>query len=67
MSEGSDSASLLMASLPSALALVEYKANLVSDFDPEFSHFWGNEAFIAASRYTSSVSLKTSHPCGLPL
>jgi hypothetical protein len=26
-----------------------------------------NEAFIAASGYIGSASLKTSHPCGLPL
>jgi hypothetical protein len=33
MSEGPNSAPLLMASLPSAQLLVEYGANLVSDFD----------------------------------
>jgi hypothetical protein len=67
MSEGFDSAPLLMASLPNAHALVEYRAKLVSDFNPEFSHFWGNKAFIAASGYTCSASLKTSHPCGLSI
>jgi hypothetical protein len=39
MSEGSDSVPLLMALLFSAKALVEYRANLVSDFDPNASCF----------------------------
>jgi hypothetical protein len=37
MSEGFHSAPLLMASLLSANVLVEYKANLLSYFDLEFS------------------------------
>jgi hypothetical protein len=39
MSEGSNSAPLLMASLLYATALGKYVANLVSDFDPETSCF----------------------------
>jgi hypothetical protein len=39
MSEGSDSVPLLMALLFSAKVLVEYRANLVSDFDPNASCF----------------------------
>jgi hypothetical protein len=30
-------------------------------------HALGNEGFITASGYISSASLKTSHPCELPL
>jgi hypothetical protein len=37
MSEGSDSAPLLMTVLLGAKALVECEANLVSYFDPRFS------------------------------
>jgi hypothetical protein len=59
MSEGSDSTPLLMASIASAWALVEYEANLVSDFDLVHS-FGGNEAFIAASGYMGSALLNTS-------
>jgi hypothetical protein len=66
MSEGSDSAPLLMASLCSAWVLVEYEANLISDFD-QVRCFRGNEAFIAASGYMGSASLKTSRPRWLPL
>jgi heme/copper-type cytochrome/quinol oxidase subunit 3 len=40
MSEGSYSALLLMALLFSVKALVEYGANLVSDFNPGASCFW---------------------------
>jgi hypothetical protein len=35
MSEGSDSMRLLMASLFGANALIKYRANLVSIFDPD--------------------------------
>jgi hypothetical protein len=44
MSEGSDSAPLLMASLFGAKALIEHKANLVSDFDLVASCF-GEQSF----------------------
>jgi hypothetical protein len=55
MSEWSDSVPLLMALLFSAHALVEYGANLVSNFDLEFSQFWGNKAFIAALGYLTPL------------
>jgi hypothetical protein len=41
MSEGSNSAPLLMASLHGTKALVEYRAKIVSDFDPEGACIWG--------------------------
>jgi hypothetical protein len=66
VSEGSDSAPLLMALLSSAWALVDYGANLVSDFD-RVHHFGGNEGFIAALGCIGSAKSKTSRPHGLPL
>jgi hypothetical protein len=45
MSEGSDSVPLLMASLFSAKALVEYSANLVSDFNRVLM-FWGKKLLL---------------------
>jgi hypothetical protein len=65
MSEGSESAPPLMALLPGAP--IEYEANLVSYFDPVFTRMFGNKAFIAASGYIGTTSLKASLPCGLPL
>jgi hypothetical protein len=41
MSEGSDSAPLLMTLLFNAKALVKYRANFVSNFDPVASCVWG--------------------------
>jgi hypothetical protein len=67
MSKVSDSTPLVMASLLGTNARVEYKANLVSYFDPGFSRFFVNEAFIAASGYIGFTSLKTSHPYRLHL
>jgi hypothetical protein len=43
MSEGSGSIPLLMVLLSGTQVLVKYSANLVSYFDPEFSHFWGTK------------------------
>jgi hypothetical protein len=56
-----------MDSLVCAKALAKCQANLVSYFDLPLPCFLGNEAFIDASGYIGSTSLKTSHPCGLPL
>jgi hypothetical protein len=67
MGEGPESAPLLMALLPSVGAPIEYEANLVSYFGPVFTQMFGNEAFIAASGYIGTASLKASCPCGLPL
>jgi hypothetical protein len=47
--------------------LVEYKANLVSYFDVAYSNVSGKEAFITASGYIGSTSLKNSHPCRFTL
>jgi hypothetical protein len=44
MSEGADSAPMLMASLFGTVALVEYGANLVNDFDCVASCF-GKQSF----------------------
>jgi hypothetical protein len=64
MSEGgwADSVHPLMASLIYVKMLVEYGANLVSYFDPTHSNVSGKEAFITASGYIGSTSLKSSHP-----
>jgi hypothetical protein len=43
------------------------EANLVSYFDPILISFQEIDAFITASGYIGSASLKTSHPRGLPL
>jgi hypothetical protein len=67
MSEGSDSAHPLMASLLGTNTPIECEANLVSYFDPRLTYVLGNEAFIAALGYIGSASLKPSHPCGFPL
>jgi hypothetical protein len=48
-------------------AFVKYEASFTSDFDLANPMFWVREAYIAASGYTGSASLKTSHPHGLPL
>jgi hypothetical protein len=48
MSEGSESAPPLMALVPGVRAPIEYKANLVSYFDPVITQIMGNLAFIAA-------------------
>jgi hypothetical protein len=65
--EGPDSTHSLMASLFKLNNFFEYRASLASDFDVANSMFRGIEAYIAASVYMSSASLKTSHPHGLPL
>jgi hypothetical protein len=67
MSDGSNSAPLLLTSQFSANTVVEYWANFVSDFDFVASCFGGTKLFIAASGYMGSTSLKISHPCRLPL
>jgi hypothetical protein len=67
MSEGLGSVSHLMALLFGIVTPVEYEANLVSYFDSVVTYVLGNEAFIAASRYIGSTSLKISCPCGIPL
>jgi hypothetical protein len=56
-----------MALLPGVEVPIEYEANFISYFDPMITQILGNEAFIAASGYIGAASLKTSHPCGLPL
>jgi hypothetical protein len=56
-----------MALLPGIEVPIECEANFVSYFDPMITQILGNEAFIAASGYIGATSLKTSHPCGLPL
>jgi hypothetical protein len=47
--------------------LVEYKANHVSYFDDAYSNISGKEAFITASGYMGSPSLKILHPCRFSL
>jgi hypothetical protein len=49
----------------SLIAFVKYRASVASDFDVSNFIFWGIEAYIAASGYIGSASLKTSHPHGL--
>jgi hypothetical protein len=58
---------LLMTSLPSAQTLSNTELTLLAILTLSSHSFEENEAFIAASGYTGSASLKTSHPCGLPL
>jgi hypothetical protein len=51
MSEGSGSVSVLVASLFSLVAPVEYGASFTSDFSLTDSNFWGKEAYIATLGY----------------
>jgi hypothetical protein len=67
MSEGPDSAPLLMTLLPGVEAPVECEANLVRYFNSIIMQVLGNETSIAASGYKDTASLKNSRPCGLPL
>jgi hypothetical protein len=43
------------------------KLTVLSILTLYYHDFLGNEAFIDASGYIGSASLKTSHPCGLLL
>jgi hypothetical protein len=65
--KGPDSAPLFMAPHVCAKALVECQPNVLSYFDPSLTGILGKRRFINGSGYISSASLKTSHPCGLPL
>jgi hypothetical protein len=67
MSEGPKGVPLLMALLPGVEVPIECEANFVSYFDPIITQILWNEVFIAALGYIGVASLKTSHPCGLPL
>jgi hypothetical protein len=67
MNKGPDSAPLFMAPHVCAKALVECQPNVLSYFDPSLTGILGKRRFINGSGYISSASLKTSHPCGLPL
>jgi hypothetical protein len=51
MSEESGSVSVLVASLFSLVAPVEYGASFTSDFSLTDSNFWGKEAYIATLGY----------------
>jgi hypothetical protein len=66
MSKGSDSMPLLMATLFGAkrLSKIELSLLAISTLRP---HALGNKAFIAASGYIGSASLKTSCPFGFSL
>jgi heme/copper-type cytochrome/quinol oxidase subunit 3 len=58
---------MLMASLFSAKALVEYGANLVSDFDPDASYF-GEQSFYYCFRVHSIHLIKNFTPlCASPV
>jgi hypothetical protein len=67
MSEGPSCTPLLVALLPGVRAPVEYRANLVSYFDPVITQIFRERTFIAASGYIGIASLKISCPCGIPL
>jgi hypothetical protein len=67
MNEGSDSVPQFMAPRDYVKMQVEFQANLVSCFDSALTRTLGEQSFIDASGYISSASLKTSHPCRLPL
>jgi hypothetical protein len=66
MNEVFDDTPLFMPPRVCAKELVECQANL-SYFDPALKLVLGKRSFINSSGYISSASLKTSHPCGIPL
>jgi hypothetical protein len=65
---GLNNAPLFMASMCLRETHVEFSVNLVSCFDYALTwELFLKQNFVEASWYISSASLKTSHPCGLPL